>query len=66
MYRIPVTQAKLEGNLSPHVVYVQRKASARPEKTVKKCTTAYCRKCDIGLFIGQCFEVYHSKLNYWE
>jgi hypothetical protein len=37
---------------------------ARLEKTAKKCTTMYCRKCDAGLRIGQCFEVYHS--NYWK
>jgi hypothetical protein len=30
-------------------------------KTVKKCTTTYCRKCDAGLCNG-----HHTKLNYWE
>jgi hypothetical protein len=25
-----------------------------------------CRKCNLGLCTGQCFEVYHTKVNYWE
>jgi hypothetical protein len=42
------------------------KSKRQTGKTVKKCTTMYCRKCDVGLCVGQCFEVYHSKLSYWE
>jgi hypothetical protein len=52
-------------HLSAHVARVRREASARPGK-VKKCTTMYRRKCDVGLRIGQCFEVFPTKLNYWE
>jgi len=52
------------GKSSGLAEFVQKKGSARWEK-LKKFTTTYCRKCD-GLCIGQCFEVYHSKLNYWE
>jgi len=51
--------------LSAHVVCLQR-SKRHTGKTVKKCTTMYCRKCDVGFCIGQCFEVYHTKLNYWE
>jgi hypothetical protein len=35
-------------------------------KIVKKYATIYCRKCDVGLCVGLCFEVYQLKLNYWE
>jgi hypothetical protein len=49
----PATHAEMEGK-------------RQTGKTIKKCTTMYCRKCDVGLCIGQCFEVYHTKLNYWE
>jgi hypothetical protein len=52
-------------NLSVHVACVQREASARPGK-LKKYTTMHHQKCDVGLFIGQCFEVYRTKLDYWE
>jgi hypothetical protein len=36
------------------------------EKTMKMCTAIYYYKCDVGLCREQCFEVYHTKLNYWE
>jgi len=29
-------------------------------KIVKKFTKMYCHKCDVGLYIGQYFEVYHK------
>jgi hypothetical protein len=60
-------------NLSSHVACLcvcvcmcmcAERSKTQTGKTVKKCTTMYCRKCDIGLRIGQCFEVYHLKLNY--
>jgi hypothetical protein len=67
--------------LGPTIFYIEfqrrmlsqrEKPSVRAErgkhqtgKTVTKFTTTYCRKCD-RLCIGQCFEVYHSKLNYWK
>ena len=35
-------------------------------KTAKKCTKMYCQKCNLGLCTGQSFEVYHTKLKYWE
>jgi hypothetical protein len=65
LYRIPATHAKLEGK-SQHLCCVRaEKGKHQTGKTVTKFTTTYCRKCD-ELCIGQCFEVYHSKLNYWE
>ena len=42
--------------LMSHVCREKRQTS----KTVKKCARRYCCKCDVGLCIGQCFEVYHK------
>jgi hypothetical protein len=53
------------GNLCAYVTCTER-SKRQTGKTVKKCTTMYPRKCDVGLCIGQCFEIYNSKLNYWE
>jgi hypothetical protein len=65
IYSIPVTQARLEAKSQCSYCVRAQKSKRQTGKTVKKCTTMYCRKCD-GLCIGQCFEVYHSKLNYWK
>jgi hypothetical protein len=66
VYRIPVTQARLEGKSQRSCRVYAEKCRRQTGKTVKKCTKTYCRKCDVGLCIGQCFEVDHSKSNYWE
>ena len=66
LYRIPATHGKPEGKVQRSCRVCAEKGKRQTGKTVKKFTTTYCRKCDVGLCIGQCFEVYHSKLNYWE
>jgi len=66
LYRIPVTHVKLEGKSLCSCRVCAERRKCQTGKTVKICTTMYCRKCDTGLCIGQCFEVYHPKLNYWE
>jgi hypothetical protein len=65
IHRIPLTHATLEGKSPRSSRLFAEKSKLQTGKTVKKCTTTYCRKCD-GLCIGQRFEVYHSELNYWE
>jgi hypothetical protein len=65
IHRIPVTQAGLEGKSQHSYRMCAEKSKCQTGKTVKKCTTMYCRKCD-GLYTAQCFEVHHSKLNYWK
>ena len=61
-----MTHAKVE-ETSQHSYHVcAERSKHQTGKTVKKCTTMYCQKYDVGLYIGQCFEVYHTKLNYWE
>ena len=67
LYRIPAKQAKLEGkSQQPSCSICGDRSTGQTAKTVKKCTTLYCRKCNVGLYTGQCFKVYHTKLNYWE
>jgi len=66
LYRIPATHAKVEGTSQRSCRVCAERSKRQTRKTVKKCTTMYCRKCDVGLCIGQCLEVYHTKLNYWE
>ena len=65
LYRIPVTHAKMEGTSQRCHVCADR-SKCQTGKTVKKCNTMYCRKCDVGLCIGQCFEVNHTKVKNWE
>jgi maltodextrin utilization protein YvdJ len=66
LYRIPATHAKVEGTSQRSCRVCAERSERQTGKTKKKRTTMYCRKCDVGLCIGQCFEVYHTKLNYWE
>jgi hypothetical protein len=66
IHKIPVTHATLEGKSQRSICLCAEKSKLQTRKTVTKCTTTYYRKCNIGLCKGQCFEVYHSKPNYWE
>jgi len=66
LYRISATHAKVEGTSQHSRCVCTERSKRQTGKTVKKYTTMYCRKCDVGLCIGQCFEVYHTKLNYWQ
>jgi hypothetical protein len=64
LYRIPATHAKPEGKTQPACRVCSETGKRQTGKTVTKFTTTYCRKCNVGLCVRQCFEVYHSKLNY--
>jgi hypothetical protein len=66
LYRIPATHAKVEGTTQRSCRLCAEKSKRQTGKTIKKCTTMYCRKCDVRLCIGQCFEVYQTKTIYWE
>jgi hypothetical protein len=66
LYRIPATHAKLKGKSQCSCRVRAERSKRQTGKTVQKYTTMYSRKCDVGLRIGQCFEVYHTSLNYWE
>jgi hypothetical protein len=65
IYSIPATHAKLEGK-SQLSFLVSAEKQAPDQKTVKKRATMYCRKCYVGHCIGQCFELNHTIMNYWE
>ena len=62
LYRIPVTHGKMEGTYQRCHVCAER-SKCQTGKTVKKRTTMYCRKCDVGHCIGQCLEVNHTEVN---
>jgi hypothetical protein len=66
LYRIPATHAKVEETSQRSCHMSAERSKCQTGRTVKKCTTMYCRKCDVEHCIGQCFEVYHTKLNYWK
>jgi hypothetical protein len=66
VYRIPLKQAKLEGKSQCSCRMCAERSKRQTGKTVKKSTTTYCWKSDVGLCIGQCFEVCHTKMNYWK
>jgi hypothetical protein len=66
LYMIPATHTKVEETSQCSCRMCAERSKCQTGKTVKKCTKMYCQKCNVGLCIGQCFEVYHTKLNYWE
>jgi len=49
LYRIPATHAKVEGTSQRSCCVCAEKSKCQTGKTIKKCTTMYCRKCDVGL-----------------
>jgi len=66
VYRIPSKQAKVEGKSQRPCCVCAERSKRQTGKTVKKSTTTYCWKSDVGLCTGQCFEVYNTQLNCWE
>ena len=44
-----------------HVCAKQVKANGKP-KDIK--VRLYCPKCEVHLCIGECFEIYHTKLSF--
>jgi hypothetical protein len=55
LYRIPATHVRLEGKCKRSCCVCAERRKHKTGKTVKKCTTMYCRKCDVGLCIGAVF-----------
>jgi len=66
IYRISSNMCYAGGKMSVLMSRVCREKRAGQGKTVKQCTTTYCWNCDVVLGIGHCFQVYCTKLNYWE
>jgi hypothetical protein len=57
IYNIPATRVKLAGKSQlSFLVSAEKDASDQDS-----CNTMYCRKCYVGLCVGQCYE-----LNYWK
>jgi late competence protein required for DNA uptake (superfamily II DNA/RNA helicase) len=51
LYRIPTTHVRLEVKSQRSCRMCAERSKRKTGKTVKKCTTIYCRKCDVGLRI---------------
>jgi hypothetical protein len=65
-YRIPAKGSKQAGMSQSTCKVCAEKAEHHTGKSTKKFTKVYCPKCDIGSCMGECFDVYHYRMHYWE
>jgi hypothetical protein len=65
-FRIPATGSKQWGKTQRTCKVCADKGKHHAGKAIKKFTTVYCRKCNVGLCLGECFEIYHTTVNYWD
>jgi hypothetical protein len=65
-FRIPATGSKQSGKTQRMCKVCADKGKHHTGKAVKKFTTVYCCKCNVGLFLSECFEIYHTTVNYWD
>lgn len=64
-YRIPGSGKKKEGWAQRLCKVCSDRGKHESGKSARQYTTMYCKKCDVGLCIGECFEAYHTRANYW-
>ena len=43
----------------------QTRCVVRSKPGKKKTSVYFCQICEVGLCLEDCFELYHTKLNYW-
>lgn len=65
MNRIPATNSKQKGWSQRTCKVCADKTKYQTGKAAHKYTTFYCKTCNVGLCLGECFEVYHTKQQYW-
>jgi hypothetical protein len=65
-YRVPAMSSKLKECSQRTCKVCADRGEHHTGKSTKKYTTVYCRKCDVGLCLGDCFLIYHTKVNYWD
>jgi hypothetical protein len=65
-YRIPAKSSKQAGISQCTCKVCTEKVKHHAGKSTKKFTAVYCPKYGVGLCMGECFDVYHSRVNYWE
>jgi hypothetical protein len=65
-HSVPATSSKLKGCSQCTCKVCAYRGKHHTGKSTKKYTTVYCRKCDVGLCLGDCFEIYHTEVNYWD
>uniref|UniRef100_A0AAV2LNM7 PiggyBac transposable element-derived protein domain-containing protein n=1 Tax=Knipowitschia caucasica TaxID=637954 RepID=A0AAV2LNM7_KNICA len=69
-------ESRLDGQLRRHKME-HLMATSRKERPNRKCwvctrrglrreTNKWCAACHVPLHTGECFNLYHTKLNYWE
>ncbi|KAJ4429276.1 hypothetical protein ANN_26279 [Periplaneta americana] len=64
--RIPGTGWKQKGHTQRKCKVCADRGKHHTGKATQKYTAIYCARCDEGLCIGNCFEIYHTRANYWE
>jgi hypothetical protein len=62
-HRVPATGSKLKGCSQCTCKFCADRGKHHTGKSTKKYTTVYCRKCDVGLCLGDCFKIYHRFIN---
>ncbi|KAJ4444060.1 hypothetical protein ANN_05849 [Periplaneta americana] len=65
-HRIPGIGSKQKGHTQRTCKVCADRGKHHTGKATQKYTTIYCARCDVGLCIGNCFEIYHTRANYWE
>jgi hypothetical protein len=65
-FRIPATGSKQSGKTQYRCKVCADRDKHHIGKAIKKFTTVYCHKCNVGLCLGECFEIYHTAVNYWD
>ena len=63
-YRIPAS-GKKKGWAQRLFKVCSDRGNQESGKSARQYTTVYCKKYEVGLCIGDCFESYHSRTNYW-
>lgn len=65
LHRIPATKTKLKGQYQKTYKVCVESGRNKTGKGAKKLMTVYCWKCEVKLCLEECFENYHSEINYW-
>jgi hypothetical protein len=66
VHRVLAMSSKLKGCSKCTCKVCADRRKHYTSKSTKKYTTIYCRKCDVSLYLGDCFKIYHTKVNYWD
>jgi hypothetical protein len=65
-HRILVTESRAEVKAQFTCEVYADRTKLCSGKAVKKLLTMCCQKSYIGCLFGDCFDIFHTKANYWE